>query len=468
MMAVAFAILVASAPGTAQENYITIADGPWSSTAIWSYDGYDPCDCSPPVNISSTEVTIKHEVTAGSNIHVKSEGTLIIDIDGALLMPDKELNVQNGTLYTFGFMHLGAFDVGSAGYAMLGAPAVIEDKFLILGTVDLHFSTYDTLKIMAADMHINPGAVFNAVDACVTVFDGDVDNSGECSFDNASICSYTGDIVNKGTMSFEGNTCATGYEGDFINKGSVSGNGAGAINVGGMVDNDQGDWTGVLWCATSGSEGMTGSEDCSGADSICALTGAEFPLAIDGIQLATKQRQSGVEVSWIVTGEYNIETYAVQRAGKDRNFAPIAWLQPTEGAYYHKQYSYIDRMPVPGLLYYRISVEDEEGSVEYSNVSSVAYEVDGTIGLHVFPNPLTTSEVSVTVYGIDVPLSGTLAIYSPDGRLVNQQTVSIGPGEVIRMTIENRLSGPYVVRFISGNKNLYTVLLVTETAPTYN
>lgn len=449
-----------------QLTYTTIADGNWFDDAIWSTDGIDPCYCSPSTDVDSFAVVINHEVIAYSNVQIKDEGTLTVSVSGYFDMSTKELNVHGGLFICDGSAHFDKFTIGNDGYAVFTGPAVVETKFLVLGALDLQFAAYDTFKVMAADVHINPGATVNTEMACIAVYDGDFDNMGDTYFDNASLCVVNGDIINKGMLNFATNTCMTGFGGTFDNKGIVQG--SGAVNMdSGNVDNAQGIWSDVEWCATGGGDGLPLAQNCIAADSICALTGQESPLRYQEIRLSLEQRRTGVHIRWTVRGEFDVDHYQVHRSGRNFEFRNIGKVESASGSSPEKTYSFDDRSPLGGTVYYRIATVDNIGFVEYSEIQEISFANEEELALKVYPNPVLDSELFVQVTGIEDTVDGTLALYDPTGQLISSERTEFIPHQVLRVQMPEKIEGHVIVMFWSDSFNLSEVIITGHYEP-YN
>ena len=249
---------------------------------------------------------------------------------------------------------------------------------------------------------------------------------------------------------------------DYFGRGDVPFHISNVSATGFMIDNASDDWSGdVDWCATGESEGMPMAEDCNTVDSICALTGQDIPLGLEGIHLDLQKTSRGVNVLWTVNREYNVHCYEVQRAKSDLNFTRIATVLCDPMESFEKQYSFEDRSPFHGAAWYRIAVINMNGSVSYSPISGFNAGEPGPAALYVFPNPLSQRELFVGITGIEETVAGILALYDSQGRLIEKQRVQISPGEVTTLNPGTVAEGYYIIRFRSDNLQFSEVVSVT-------
>jgi hypothetical protein len=111
-----------------------------------------------------------------------------------------------------------------------------------------------------------------------------------------------------------------------------------------------------------------------------------LPVKID--LYATKQNTKAVLV-WNVTAERDVHAYVLERSTNGINYLPLYSTTSTGASTYNRD----DVQPATGLNYYRVRVENLDGSIEYSAVRMIKF--DDKDKLIVFPNPATTGTVNV-------------------------------------------------------------------------
>ena len=86
-------------------------------------------------------------------------------------------------------------------------------------------------------------------------------------------------------------------------------------------------------------------------------------------------------LSWKVSDESDVRSYVLEHSSDGRNFVTLATYN-SDGI---SEYSKTDLQPFAGINYYRVRVENLNGSVEYSETRVVRFDGKGIITI--FPNP---------------------------------------------------------------------------------
>lgn len=456
--AVLAALVVSAFGAVVGQTYTTIADGDWDDPLVWSTNAVDPCFCTPSASPDGEDIDIMHAITLDEDLRMEGGSTLTIGESGSLLMPDHELYMEDCMLLMYGFMHVGSMDIEDDSYVLIESSCIVEGELYVEhSTFEVMFDVYDTLKVMSGDINIDQGVTLTVENACLTLYEGEFYNEGSVNFDNASLCTVDGDMYNEGVMSFSGNTCATGT-GDFYNEGEVSG--TGAVTMTGMIDNQDGDWSGVDYCGSMAMGSMPMAMSCSTTDSICALTGQDIPLDIEGMELSLRVVGDAVDVTWITTALYDVRMFYVERAGDDFVFDEVGIVAPYEGLSGNAMYQFVDRQPLSGTSFYRISTEDYDGLIEYSEIRHISLDGSTTADMRLYPNPVNECRVSVVLFGFEDRTSGTLSVYDPAGRQIETHEINVYPGDVTALELGDIIPGPYVVQFSNEELNLSEVLIV--------
>jgi trimeric autotransporter adhesin len=92
---------------------------------------------------------------------------------------------------------------------------------------------------------------------------------------------------------------------------------------------------------------------------------------------------SEISLNWNTSSEVNFKDFNIQKSTNGKSFETIGTVNPNLSSLY----SFDDLYPKNGLQYYRLQINDVDGSVEYSKIIAVNYVLEKT-GL-VFPNPST-------------------------------------------------------------------------------
>lgn len=95
-------------------------------------------------------------------------------------------------------------------------------------------------------------------------------------------------------------------------------------------------------------------------------------LPIELISFESKNKSCGENViTWKTASETNNNYMELERSFDAVNFEPIKIITSTENSYQLKNYSYKDETKLNGYIYFRLKQVDLDGTINYSNISSV-------------------------------------------------------------------------------------------------
>lgn len=94
---------------------------------------------------------------------------------------------------------------------------------------------------------------------------------------------------------------------------------------------------------------------------------------------------SEVTVAWTTSSEWNNDHFTLERSANGTDFTSLTVL-PSQGA--NNKYSYIDRHPIKGNNYYRLSQTDLGGAKTYFDILKVAIDPAQKLVVTMSPNPV--------------------------------------------------------------------------------
>lgn len=152
---------------------------------------------------------------------------------------------------------------------------------------------------------------------------------------------------------------------------------------------------------------------------------------------------SGAEntFEWETAVEKGVAEFVLERSADGSGlWLEIGRLLPAAGSVFPKQYRLNDARPL-GVGYYRLKINDLDGSVDYSNI--VLLERALPNGLQsVYPNP--AEQVLFAVFQSAGEITHTFRIWGPDGRILLEQPILLATGmNVLPFSIENLPAGLY-------------------------
>ena len=143
---------------------------------------------------------------------------------------------------------------------------------------------------------------------------------------------------------------------------------------------------------------------------------AQVPVPVELAAFTAAADGADVALAWETRAERDVSHFAVERAGADGLFAPIAEVTAANAAA-GAEYAYRDEAPLAGEGYYRLRAVDFDGSGEVSGVRSVSVAPADLLvsggDLRAYPNPTTGL---LTVEG--APADAEVSVHDYLGRAV--------------------------------------------------
>jgi hypothetical protein len=180
------------------------------------------------------------------------------------------------------------------------------------------------------------------------------------------------------------------------------------------------------------------------------LSAAALPVNFMGFD--ARKASSGVQITWKVAGEENVNHYEVERSLDGRNFTSIASVATDK----KDTYTYFDATS-NGTVYYRIKNVDNDGKFKYSTIARL---VNGKseIVLKAFPQPVLSQ---LTLQHPVIRATSVVTVTTADGRIVKTIKPSSGSMQTF-IDMSNLQGGMYMVRFDSGEGNVETMKVLKQ------
>ncbi len=159
---------------------------------------------------------------------------------------------------------------------------------------------------------------------------------------------------------------------------------------------------------------------------------------------AARQANGIVAINWSTAAEFNNDHYLVERSIDGRSFATIAKVGANTNAALTSNYSAIDRSPVFGLNYYRLTQVDKDGKKTVYAVKIV--NIKKTIGgISVYPNPVKGNIINIKVADVtDSRLN--VQLISMDGKVIYSGT-NLQRGDALQVKLNTiPTTGVYLLK----------------------
>jgi len=178
------------------------------------------------------------------------------------------------------------------------------------------------------------------------------------------------------------------------------------------------------------------------------------PLPVELTSFTAKATSNGVLLKWSTASEINNHGFEIERSEDGVEFITAAFVEGFGTSTESREYVYTDEVEYKGgeILYYRLKQVDFDGSIEYSDIVEVEFDIPRDFVLHQnYPNPFNpsttvkyavpkTSLVSIKVYDLTGQEVATLA----------DEMKEVGTYE-IKFDARNLASGVYIYRMIADN-----------------
>jgi hypothetical protein len=178
------------------------------------------------------------------------------------------------------------------------------------------------------------------------------------------------------------------------------------------------------------------------------------PTPVKFTSFEGKRVSNGMQLTWKVADEINVNKYEVERSIAGNNDFIVVGTVAAKGL---GSYSFTDEAPLSGQVYYRVRNVDNDGLFSYSNQISFKNGTS-TLVFRVLPT-LVTSKTEVqhgTVTGNEA-----ITLSTADGRMVRSLRPAAGS---LKTTIEmgDLRPGFYILRYRTGSGTTETVKLVKQ------
>jgi len=178
------------------------------------------------------------------------------------------------------------------------------------------------------------------------------------------------------------------------------------------------------------------------------------PLPVELTSFTATTTAEGVLLSWTTATETNNSGFEIERSTDGIEFYTVAFVQGAGTTTESREYIYTDNVEYKcgESFYYRLKQVDLDGSVQYSDIIEVEFNVPKDFVLHQnYPNPFNPS--TTIKYAVPRTSLVNIKVYDMTGQevasLVNEMKET-GTYEV-NFDAHNLASGVYIYRMIADN-----------------
>jgi hypothetical protein len=176
----------------------------------------------------------------------------------------------------------------------------------------------------------------------------------------------------------------------------------------------------------------------------------ESILPVELLSFTAEKSGSTSLLNWSTAAEIDFDHFEVERSADGRTFETIGVVD-AKGS--NSVYSFVDRLPIIGLNYYRLKMLDIDGEFEYSVVRTVTFDKD-LRGIKIYPNPTTDK-----VYLERVPEGSEISVLAIDGRLIRKFQIESTVRQEV--SLKGNEAGVYLIEISNkGVTNHHPIILV--------
>ena len=170
-------------------------------------------------------------------------------------------------------------------------------------------------------------------------------------------------------------------------------------------------------------------------------------LPVKLISFAAQVKTSTIQLDWTVADEKQLQGYEVERSMDGKIFQTIKTIQANE----QTAYSAEDHTPRKGNNFYRLKINDNDGTVNYSPVVKAAFNAPEQM-ITLASNPVEHGIITVHT---NIPQAGSLLFILTDmsGRAVLSEKMK-NPKNQIRIPVNDRLQPGSYILSVSDDKEL--------------
>lgn len=187
---------------------------------------------------------------------------------------------------------------------------------------------------------------------------------------------------------------------------------------------------------------VTGGKVTSIGETTTTYSGPILPL--ENIEFNGYQKGEDMVLVFTTINEKDISNYIIEVSTNGKDFTPLATIKPQYNGV--NEYSYTDVHTVANIRFYRIKINNVNGSFSYSRTVLVSKNSTDK-EVKVFPNPASNILI-IQANGL-LNKSIFVSLYSLDGKMVKQNTIVQG-STISYIDIANVADGNYVVVLNNG------------------
>jgi len=184
---------------------------------------------------------------------------------------------------------------------------------------------------------------------------------------------------------------------------------------------------------------------------IVHINAIQNPLPVNLISFTAKLIEKKVHLNWTVAQEQLIAKYQINRTA-DFNFYENVKQQIAFGNAFTTSYQAVDPMPLPGTSYYQLAIENNDGTINYSNAIAIYNNLKEFSWLQVNANDASVNIAFQYFTGAKL----TCTISDVIGNEIYKQTINAIAGKQDAIIPANLSSGIYHICLFDNAQRIAT------------
>ena len=173
------------------------------------------------------------------------------------------------------------------------------------------------------------------------------------------------------------------------------------------------------------------------------LGAGALPVTLKSFDAVLDNNQ--VRLRWVTSNESNTKNFTIERASADLIFSAIATIPAAGNSSADRFYDWTDLRPFPNLSYYRLVLENADGTKSYFEIKKILNKNILNKILFIAPNPVTT-HVSAFI-NLDSKQKLLISIVDMQGRILQQYRSEYSQGlQQLNCNITSFPAGKYVLK----------------------
>lgn len=184
----------------------------------------------------------------------------------------------------------------------------------------------------------------------------------------------------------------------------------------------------------------------------------QVPLPVTLIAFTGTANENNVRLAWSTSSEANSANFELQRSADATRFNTLAVINSHVNSSSRQDYNYDDLLPLPGINYYRLKMNDEDGTYAYSRIIRVEMGKTKSQSIYLFPNPVS----HILNLSPDDDENVSYEIIDGNGKVMREKTIGkTSRSRTLTIDIKNLSEGLYFL-MVEGTRSRETLKFVKE------